>query len=157
MSIRASLVEMLKEAIRLNDVPRKNVVRCLRAKAEELLCAKNMPRDLDDDGIYLKVVETYRKAIASALAIMEKNAKAKESELAASYRYEIEFCDGLLPKPKDESEVLPLVVAKIAELGVTDASQIGKVIGAVMKDGHQGVASSMVKRLATQVLTGKSE
>lgn len=157
MSIRANLVGMLKEAIRLNDVPRKNVVRCLRAKAEELLCAKNMPRDLDDDDIYLKVVEIYRKAIANALAIMEKNAKAKESELAASYRYEIAFCDDLLPKAKDESEVLPLVVAKISELGVTDASQAGRVVGAVMKDGHPGVAASMVKRLATQVLAGKGE
>jgi len=151
MSIRSDLNEMLKTALRANDVLRKNVIRCLRAKVEEHLCAKGMPRDLDDDGIYTKVIATYRKAIANALAIMEKNAQAKVSELAESYRFEIGFCDNLLPKAKDESEVLPLVEAKIVELGA-DASQIGKVVGAVMKDGHQGVAASMVKRLATQLL-----
>ena len=82
---------MLKDAVRANDVPHKNVIRCLRAKAEEHLCAKNMPRDLDDDEVYLKVIGTYRKAMANALAIMEKNPKAKESDLAASYRFEIGF------------------------------------------------------------------
>jgi len=152
MSIRSNLVEMLKEALRANDVPHKNVIRCLRAKAEEHLCAKNMPRDLDDDEIYLKVIGTYRKAIANALAIMDKNATAKVSPLAESYRFEIAFCDNLLPKAKDETEVLPLVEAKIAELGADNAGQIGKVVGAVMKDGHHGVAASMVKRLATQLL-----
>jgi len=145
---------MLKEAIRANDVPRKNVVRCIRAKAEEYLCAKNIPRDTDDDAIYTKVVETYRKAIANALTVMEKNIKARESELADSYRYEIAFCDGLLPKGKDESEVLPIVQAKIAELSA-GSGQIGKVVGAVMKEGHQGVSASMVKRLATQLLAKK--
>lgn len=155
MSIRSQLSDMLKEAIRANDVPRKNVVRCLRAKAEEYLCSKNMPRDLDDDAVYTRVVETYRKAIANALAIMEKNIRAKESELAESYRYEVAFCDGLLPKGKDESEVLPIVQAKIAELAAAGPGQIGKVVGAVMKGGHQGVSASMVKRLATQLLAGK--
>jgi uncharacterized protein YqeY len=147
---------MLKEAMRANNVPHKNVIRCLRAKAEEHLCARNMPRDLDDDIIYTKVIETYRKAIANALAIMEKNAKARDSELAASYRFEIAFCDGLLPKGKDESEVLPIVQAKITELAA-GPGQIGKVVGAVMKEGHQGVSASMVKRLATQLLTGNGE
>lgn len=156
MSIRSQLNEMLKEAMRANDVPRKNVVRCLRAKAEEHLCAKNMPRDLDDDAIYTKVVEIYRKALANALTIMEKDARARDSELASSYRYEIAFCDGLLPKGKDESEVLPLVQAKISEL-TAGPGQVGKVVGAIMKDGHQGVSASMVRRLATQLLTGKSE
>lgn len=157
MSIRSRLAEMLKEAMRANDVPHKNVIRCLRAKAEEHLCAKNMPRGLDDDEIYTKVVATYRKAIANALAIMEKNPKAKASELAESYRFEIAFCDGLLPKDKDEGEVLPLVRAKIAELGAEGTSQIGRVVGSVMKDGHKGVSASMVKRLATQILSKESE
>lgn len=152
MSIRSNLIEMLKEAMRANDVPHKNVIRCLRAKAEEHLCSKNMPRDLDDDEVYIKVIGIYRKAIANALAIMDKNAAAKISPLAESYRFEIVFCDGLLPKAKDEAEVLPLVEAKIAELGANNANQIGKVVGAVMKDGHQGVAASTVKRLATQLL-----
>jgi uncharacterized protein YqeY len=154
MSIRSQLSEMLKEAIRANDVPLKNVVRCIRAKAEEHLCAKRMPRDLDDDAIYTKVIGTYRKAIANALVMMEKNARARESELADSYRYEIDFCDSLLPKAKGESEVLPLVQAKIAELAA-GSGQIGNVVGAVMKEGHQGVSASMVKRLATQLLAGK--
>jgi uncharacterized protein YqeY len=156
MSIRSSLAEMLKTAIRDNDVPHKNVIRCLRAKAEEHLCAKNMPRDLDDDAIYMRVVETYRKAIANALAMLEKNPRGRDSDLAASYRFEIAFCDGLLPKGKDEAEVLPLVRAKIAELSA-GPGQIGKVVGAVMKDGHQGVSASMVKRLATQLLAEKNE
>lgn len=157
MSIRATLIEMLKNAIRTNDMPHKNVVRCLRAKAEEYLCAKNMPRDLDDDDIYIKVIGIYRKAIANALTVMDGNTKAKASDLAESYRFEIVFCDSLLPKAKDETEVLPLVKAKIAELGVTEVGQAGKVVGAVMKDGHLGVAASMVKRLATQLLTGKND
>ena len=157
MSIRSNLIEMLKTAMRSNDVQNKNVIRCLRAKAEEYLCAKNMPRDLDDDEVYIKVVGIYRKSIVNALAIMDKNVRAKTSDLAESYRFEIIFCDGLLPKVKDENEVLPLVEAKITELGANSSNQIGKVVGAVMKDGHQGVEASMVKRLVTQLLTRNGE
>lgn len=157
MSIRSDLMVMLKKAVRENNVLNKNVIRCLRAKAEEFLCAKNMPRDLDDNDIYIKVISTYRKAIANALTMLDKNAKAKVSDLAESYRFELVFCDNLLPKAKDENEVLPLVQAKIAELGVTDVNQAGKVVGALMKDGHAGVEASMVKKLATQLLTEKSK
>jgi hypothetical protein len=48
------------------------------------------------------------------------------------------------------------VRAKITELSA-GPGQIGKVVGAVMKDGHQGVSASMVKRLATQLLAEKDE
>jgi len=157
MSIKEQLANTLKVALRANDTAHKNIVRCLRAKAEEYLCAKNMPRDLDDDDIYVKVIQTYRKALANALSIMDKNPKAKASELAESYRFEISFCDGLLPQDAGEGEVLPIVEAKMSELGISDPKQIGKLVGAIMKDGHKGVSASMVKRLATQLLSDKGE
>jgi uncharacterized protein len=157
MSIRSNLVEMLKKAMRDNDTPRKNVIRCLRAKAEEHLCAKNLPRDLDDDAMYTKVIGTYRKAISNALSIMDKNAAAKDSPLAESYRFEIGFCDALLPREKSEAETLPLVQAKIAELKATGPDHVGKVVGAVMKCGHEGVSAAVVKRIALELLSSPAE
>jgi len=80
---------------------------------------------------------------------MDKNEKAKTSDLANSYRFEVDFCDGLLPKPLTEAETIQIVKDKIAELG--DA-KVGTVIGAIMKDNHVGIAASIVKRVATQIL-----
>lgn len=152
MSIRSTLKQGLKEAIKTNNIAHKNVIRCLCAKAEEYLCARNIARDLDDDAIYAKVIEIYRKSILNALALMENDVRARNSELAESYRFEVDFCTNLLPKEKTDDEVLPIVKQKMEDLNITKTEQIGKLIGAVLKDGHQGISASTIKRLATQIM-----
>jgi len=151
MSIKNDLQEMLKEAVRGGDGPKKNVVRMLRAKVEQELLAKGLPRDTDDDKVYLNVIASYSKAISKALDMLERGGKGK-SDLAESYRYEIVFCDALLPERKSLEETREIVRAKIAELGASGMKDTGKVIKAVMAERPGEVDASVVARIAKDLL-----
>ena len=151
MSIKSDLQEMLKDAVRASDGPRKNVIRMLRAKVEQDLLSKGLPRDTDDDKVFLHVIASYRKAISKAVDMFKRSGKG-DSELAISYRYEIDFCDGLLPKTKSMEETREIVQAKITELGAFGAKDTGKVIKAVLAEFPGEVDSSLAARAAKDLL-----
>jgi uncharacterized protein YqeY len=148
MSIRSDLHEMLKEAVKNNDGLRKNIVRGLRAKIEQELFSKGLPRETDDDRLCLKVIASNRNAIAKALGMLERGGKG-DSELALSYRFEIAFCDRLLPETRSPEETREIVRAKIAELGTRDA---GLVIKKVIGEYPGEVEPSIVARAAKDLL-----
>ena len=52
-----------------------------------------------------------------------------------------------------EAETADLVGKKIAELGIADAKQIGKLVGAIMKDFKGKVDAALVKKIATEKLS----
>lgn len=151
MSIRTQLQQMLKEAVVAADGPTKNVVRCLRAKVEQEMLAAGLPRDLDDDKLYLKVIASYRKAMMKAVEMLERGNKG-DSDLAVSYRFEISFCESLLPETKNAEETRDIVRTKIAELGASGAKDTGRIIKAVMADHPGEVDAALVSRAAKDLL-----
>lgn len=151
MSIKTDLQEMLKDAVMSGDGPRKNVVRSLRAKAEQELFSKGLPRDTDDDKLYLKVIASHKNAIAKAIDMLERGGKG-DSDLAVSYRFEVEFCEGLLPQVKSVEETREIVRTKISELGASGAKDTGRVIKAVVADYPGEVEPSVVARAAKDLL-----
>jgi uncharacterized protein len=153
MSIKNDLNQKLKEAMKNNDIPVKNVVRCIKARVEEHLCAHYMQIDLDDDSVYLDVITKYKKSISNALELIEKTEKGQKSDLASSYRYELDFCDRFLPTPLTDQEICAFVKEKIKALG--DNAKLGVIIGAVLKEKRPGVCASVVKRLVTQIMDKK--
>ena len=56
MSIKDQLTDMLKDAIKTNDVKTKNVIRQLRTKVSEYCYTQNLPRDSSDDDVWKKVI-----------------------------------------------------------------------------------------------------
>jgi uncharacterized protein YqeY len=151
MSIKNQLQTMLKEAVTSGDGPTKNVVRCLRAKVEQELLAAGLPRDLDDDKVFLKVIAAYRKSMMKAVEMLDRGGKG-DSDLAASYRFEIGFCEQLLPAVKDADETRDIVRTKIAELGASGAKDTGRIIKAVMSDYPGEVDPALVSRMAKDLL-----
>lgn len=151
MSIREQLNETLKQAVRAQDGPTKNVVRCLRAKAEQELLAQGRPRDAADDKIYLRVIAAYRNSMAKAVETMERAGKG-DSDLVASYRFEIGFCDELLPSVKDAAATQEIVRQKIEEVGASSVRDVGSVIKAVMADYPGAVDPALVARAAKDLL-----
>lgn len=151
MSIKTQLQQMLKEAVMNADGPTKNVVRCLRAAVEQELLAAGLPRDLDDDKVFLKVIAAYRKRMVKAVEMLERGGKG-DSDLAVSYRFEIGFCENLLPKTKNAEETREIVRAAIAELNAAEARDTGRVIKAVMAAYPGEVDAALVSRAAKDLL-----
>jgi uncharacterized protein YqeY len=150
MSIKSTMDDLLKQAVRDNDVKVKNFVRQLRSKVVEHCLAKGLPRDSDDDATWTQVTLVYRQSIAKALGMLERRG-AKDSELAETYRFEVDFCNKFLPSPKTEAEVRELALAKARELGNTSP---GKLVGAVMKDAEPGTVDPRVLKKVVAELVG---
>jgi len=153
MPIKEQLDVLFKQALKDNDVLTKNFIRQLRAKVGEHLLSKGMPRDSADEAIWKHVIGIYRKSIAKAVELMERRGAAG-SELVKTYKFEIKFCDRFLPQLKSKDDVRDMVEAKVAQLGATSSSDVGRVVGAVMKDAEQGtVDGKLVKALAERLLS----
>jgi uncharacterized protein YqeY len=75
-------------------------------------------------------------------------------EPAAKLRAEIQIVERWLPRGIDESALRTLVQERIATLGVTDAKQVGRLVGDVMKTHKGQVDAADVKRVAESLLAG---
>ena len=148
MSIAAKLDAELKDAMRARDQARLGCIRSVRAKVQEAVNAKGFTGEADD-ALYVKVIGSYVKSLQKAIDEM-KGAGA----VADKYRAEIAYLQPYLPQALDEGATRALVQKTIADLGVTDAKQSGRVMGAIMKDHKDEVDAALVKRLVSEALGG---
>lgn len=78
---------------------------------------------------------------------------AGRAELAAQADIEIKVCEELLPPPLDETELVQIIEETIGSVGASSPSEMGKVMGPVMKklagkaDGN-AVREMVLKKLS---------
>jgi uncharacterized protein YqeY len=150
MALEQTLNETLTQAIRTKDTRTANVVRMLKTKLQERRTAKGASGDVDD-ALVLDVIGAYRKSLQKALPDYEKAGERGQAQ-AAQLRFEIEFCERFLPRGLDEAALRALVGERLSALGVTDAKQVGRVVGDVMKTHKGQVEAGDVKRIAEELL-----
>ena len=151
MPLEQQLNDTLKQSMRDKDQRTSDVVRMLKTKIMERRTAKGFTGEVDD-AMITEVIAAYRKQMQKALEEFEKIGE-KGKEQAAELRFEIQFCERFLPKGLDEAALKTLVQERITALGITDAKQIGKLTGDIMKS-HKGlVEAADIKRIAESLLT----
>ena len=153
MSIEAQIADLLKESIRSRDMRSADCVRMIKTKHMERRTAAGFKGPLDD-ALWLDVIASYQKQLRKS---REEYVAVGERGMAAlpQIDYEIELCARFLPKMAGEDEVRTAVREAIARLGVTDAKQIGRLVGDVMKANKGRFEASLVKRLAEEELAPK--
>jgi uncharacterized protein YqeY len=97
------------------------------------------------------VIAAYRKQLQKAVAEYDALGP-RGAEQAAQLRFEVAFCESYLPRGLDDAAVRALVQERIAALGITDAKQIGRLVGDVMKTHKGQVDASEVKRVGEELL-----
>lgn len=152
MPVEQLLNDTLRQAIRDKDMRTANVVRMLKTKVTERTTAKGFTGQVDD-ALVTEVIGSYRKQLQKALAEYEK-AGERGARQAEELRFEIAFCDRFLPKGMDEGAVRDLVRERISALAISDAKQIGRLVGDVMKTHKGQVEAADVKRIAEDLLKG---
>jgi uncharacterized protein len=150
MSLEQTLNETLTKAIREKDSRVSDVVRMIKSRITERRTAKGFSGAIDDP-LVLDVIGAYRKSLQKALPDYEKAGERGQAQ-AAQLRFEIEFCERFLPRGLDETALRALVRERLAALGVTDAKQVGRVVGDVMKTHKGQVEAGDVKRIAEELL-----
>ena len=150
MGLEQTLNETLTRAMKDKDQRTADVVRMLKTRVMERKTSKGFAGTVDD-ALVLDVIGAYRKQLQKALAEFEKVGERGVSQVA-QLRFEIGFLDGYLPRGMDETALRALVKERVATLAVTDAKQVGRLVGDIMKSHKGQVEAADVKRIAEEVL-----
>ena len=152
MSLEQTLNETLTKAIREKDQRAADIVRMIKSRLGERRTAKGFSGQVDD-ALVLDVIGAYRKSLQKALPDYEKAGERGAAQVA-QLRYEIEYLERWLPKGLDEAVLRALVKERLGALGITDAKQVGRLVGDVMKTHKGQVDAADVKRVAEELLKG---
>ncbi len=138
--------------MRARDRQRADAVRLVET---EVAVAKSNPGFSGevDDALYLAVIGDIVKRNDRSRREYEALGE-RGAEQVAKLAAETEYLSRWLPKGLGEEETLDLVRSTIAGIGATDAKQVGQVIGAIMKQGIEGLDGALVNRLVRQELGG---
>jgi len=144
MSLKQTIENALKDAMRANDDVRK---RTLRMALASIRMAELERSELDDAAVMAivhKEIKLRQEAIAEAR-------RAARPDLEASNQKEIKVLLSFLPQPLTEPELEELARMAIAEVGATGPREMGQVMKSLVPrlqgraTGDQ--ASQMVRKL----------
>jgi len=150
MPIEQDLDERLKHAIKDRDTRTADVLRMLKTKLMERRTAKGFSGTVDD-ALVLDVIGAYKKQLQKALAEFDKLGERGQAQ-AAQLRFEVELCEGYLPKGLGEPALRALVVERMRALAIADPKQVGRLVGDIMKSHKGQVDAGDVKRVAEELL-----
>ena len=150
MGVKTDLDSRFMAAMRARDGRTADIIRAVRAKVLEEQKKPGFEGEADD-ALYLEIISRYVKSLAKALPEFEKGGEAGAAK-AAAYREEIAYLEQFLPRKMDEAATKALVARVIAELGVSDVKQMGRVMGACMKDHKDELDACLTRRLIEEAL-----
>jgi len=150
MALEQQLNDTLMQAIKDKDRKTADVVRMLKTKLMERRTAKGFAGEVDD-ALVLDVIGAYRKQLQKAIGEFEK-AGARGQDQIAQLRFEIAFCERYLPRGLDDDALRALVRERLDALHITDAKQVGRLVGDIMKTHKGQVEAGDVKRVAESLL-----
>ncbi len=152
MSIQEQLEAELKAATLERDQARLDVIRGVKTEIQMVRTSKGFDGEVDD-ALYQQVIAAYSKKMSKARAEYEKAGGERGREMAAQLQFEVDYLARWLPQKLDEEATLALVLTTIAELGVNDPKQAGRVMGSIMKNHGKDVDGGLVNKLVRQKLT----
>ena len=148
MSLKETLFQDLKTAMKDRDTVRKNTIQLVRAGVLQI--EKDNHVELDDDGV-LDVIAKELKKRRDSLPEFEKSGR---TDLIDNLNKEIEVLLGYLPEQLTEDEIQKIVEETIAETGAATMKDMGKVMGAVSSKvkgrADNRVVSGYVKKLLSK-------
>lgn len=151
MALHQDIKDSLKVALKAKEEVKLRTVRSiLTALTNELVATGKTPQDmLEDDGV-LAVIKRLAKQRKESITQYEA---ANRQDLADPEKEELVVLEAYLPQLMSQDEIRPIAEAKKAELGVTDKSKMGILIGAIMKETAGRADGGDVKAVVEKLLS----
>lgn len=149
MSVREQIQDKFKQARRDRDDATKNVINMLRTKVQTVL--KSGTGREEDDALWTETVAAYAKQLGKTMLELEK-AGERAAEALEETKFELAFCEQFLPKKLDEAATEALVRDVIAKAGISSPKEMGKLMGALMKDHKDEIDGALARQLGTKIL-----
>ena len=145
MSIKDTLNENLKEAMKAHDEDGKRVYRMVLPALK--FAEKTSGKELEES----EAIAILQKELKIRRESLDEAVKAGREEAAEEARKDIAAIEPLLPKQLSAEELRQIISEAIAEVGASAPSDMGKVMKAVMPKvkglADNGLVSKTVKEL----------
>ncbi len=130
--LHEDIKKSLKDAMIARDSARVGVLRGLLADfTNELVAKRRMPQDMLTDQEALEVI---KRAVKKRIDSVEQFKSGGRQDLVDAEEAEIALLKPFLPKMMSRDEIRPIAEKKKAELGMTDKTKAGMLVGAIMKE-----------------------
>ena len=136
----------LKAAMVARDDAKRDTLRLVMADLKNRRI--ELGRDLEDPDA-LAVITKAKKSRQDSL---EQFTKAGREDLAAIERAELEIISVYLPEEMGEDELREIVKAVVAEVGATEAKEMGAVMKALMPKVKGRADGKAVQRIVMELL-----
>jgi len=143
--LHQQIKEEIKKAMLAKEAERLSALRNISASFTSEVMSKGKKPDelLDDEGALtvLKRLAKQRKESIEQFTIGNRPEKAEEE------KKELALIESLLPAQMPKEEIQKIAEAKKAELGITDKSKLGMLIGAVSKETKGSADGAVIKEI----------
>jgi hypothetical protein len=148
MSLKETLMNDLKLAMKDKDLLRKNTIQLVRSAV--LQEEKDNQVELDDEAV-IEIIANQVKKRKSSLPDFEKSGR---SDLIEQLNHEIEILMTYLPAQLSDEELDQVVAQVIEEIGAASMKDMGKVMSAVIpkvsgRADNQRVSNSVKQKLSS--------
>ena len=151
MELHQQIKDELKFALKARDEARLRTVRSmLTAFTNELVATGKKPQDTLGDAGVLTVIKRLAKQRVDSI---EQYEKANRNDLMKTEKEELVILKSYLPQMMSTDEIRPLAEKKKEELGITDKSKMGMLVGALMKELQGKADGSDVKLVVEELLS----
>ncbi len=149
MSIFERVTADMTEALKARDAARLSTLRSIRA-AFLNETKKDNTQTLSDE-VCTQLLRRLEKQRGESIEAFEK---AGRPDRVAEERAELLVIQEFLPRLADEATTRNWVKEAIAASGAASASDVGKVMGALMKAHKGDVDGNLARQLAAELLSG---
>jgi len=147
MSIKETLMNDLKTAMKDKNVLAKNVITMVRAAI--LQYEKDNLKELDDEGV-IEVIAKQVKQRRDALAEFTKGGRQDLIDLTNG---EIELLLTYLPQQLTREELTAIVKEAVEKLNVTEMKEMGKVMSEVMPKVKGRADGKAINEIVKEILS----
>lgn len=145
--VRADMIAAMKA----KDSLRVDTLRgAIATFTNELVAKGKKPTDEVTDDIVIGVLKRLAKQRKDSI---EQFTKGGRTELAQKEAAELKIIEEYLPQTASKEEIEKVARAKKEELGITDAKDMGKFMGVVMKEFGGNADGNDVKEVVQKVLS----
>lgn len=147
MSLKETLMNDLKQAMKEKDTIRKNTVQMVRSAV--LQYEKDNKTELDDAG----VTDVIAKELKRRRDVLPEYEKSGRDDLIADINREIEILLAYLPKQLTREELEEIVTDAIAKTGAASMKDMGKIMAFVMPKTKGRADGKMINSIVKEKLS----
>lgn len=151
MTLKETLLNDLKEAMKAQDKGRLQVLRSLKAKIleKEISIRTGGKGDISDE----QVTEVLVKAAKQRRESIDQFQKGGREDLVAQEEAELAIIESYLPEQMGEDEIRAAVKEGIAATGASGMQDMGRVMGMMMGKLKGKADGSAVNRIVKEELS----